>query len=780
MRTLVSKVIRDLRRRPLRNLLTLFGIILGVAGVVAISSTARSIADAQRLTYAGSQQADLATFANGLSRTTANLIERQPNVVAAETRSVTFTRFDSGTGWANLRLVGMESFDAMRLDLVALVEGRFPQRGEVAFDESARELAPIELGTVVAIRESTASPLVYATVVGFTRSPATLGAGLMNRATAYVPAETVRELTGRSGDNYLLVRVEDQSRASQTASDVSRLLSKRGVSLSSFDVRDPDAFVGSRELGTLLLLLRMFSWLGAALSSVLVANTLAAVMGEEMTQIGIIKSVGGRRWQIVLTYLLYGSSLGAIGTLAGWLAGLAIGYELTGYLTRLTGLQQPPFAIVGREIALALLVGALVTLTASMVPVVANANSRVAALLRTPGVRNESTNRGLLRLSAPLASLSVATAVGMRNALRRPRRTISTILVVTIAVAAFVATQALSRSVSETVDELYALYGADGWVSFQRPVEVGFASVLEQDPWITQAEPWTSATGSFGSTRTDIWGMPAEDPLYSYRLVEGTWVTQANPPSAVLTRNLADEIDAHLGEWRELDIGSKRQTVQIVGIVNDSSTYLGNAATGKVFMNVEDVNRLRSLGRQADVFAYRLTTSDPKSVDKALAAIEERTREYGPVTYSSYSDQQSSRQAIGILTLMLNAMVVVVAVVGISGIANTLLISIAERRREFGVLRAIGAGTRHILLVLVSEGVMLALLGLIAGTIAGYPLARLLVDVTSAELFELSFHLSLESIVMTFVVALLTVAAVSSVPGLVAARIRPIQVLRYE
>jgi putative ABC transport system permease protein len=307
-----------------------------------------------------------------------------------------------------------------------------------------------------------------------------------------------------------------------------------------------------------------------------------------------------------------------------------------------------------------------------------------------------------------------------------------------------------------------------------------FENVLAQDPWITHVEPWTSAPASFGSTRTDVWGMPASDPLYSYRLIEGGWVAPANPPAAVLTSNLAEEIDAQVGDWRELDVGAKRQVVQIVGIVNDSSTYLGNSATGKVFMQTEDVNRLRALGRQADIFAFKLTASDPASVDRALADIEERTREYGPVTYSSYSDQQSSRQAIGILTLMLNAMVVVVAVVGISGIANTLLISIAERRREFGVMRAIGAGTRHILLVLISEGIMLAILGLIAGTIAGYPLALILVDVTSAELFELTFYFSPLSIVLTFAVALLTVAAVSAAPGLIAARIRPIQVLRYE
>jgi putative ABC transport system permease protein len=83
MRTLVNKVFRDLRKRPLRNVLTLLGIILGVAGIVAISSTTRSIADAQRLTYDGSKQADLATLSSGIRARTINLLERQPNVAIA-------------------------------------------------------------------------------------------------------------------------------------------------------------------------------------------------------------------------------------------------------------------------------------------------------------------------------------------------------------------------------------------------------------------------------------------------------------------------------------------------------------------------------------------------------------------------------------------------------------------------------------------------------------------------------------------------------------------------
>jgi len=780
MGTLLAKVRRDLTRRPLRNLLTLIGIIVGVAGVVSISSSARLIADAQRTTYTESQQADLASFATGLSPTTRDLIERQPNVTAAETRSVTFTRFDSGVGWENVRLVGVESFDDLRLDVVELVSGRFPGRGEIAFDVSTREIAPVDIGSVVGLQDGPNDDVNYLTVVGLTRSPATLGAGLLNRATAYAPTDTVWGLTGRASDNFILVRVRDQERASQTSSDISQLLAKRGASVSGFDVRDPEVFVGSRELGTLLLLLSVFSYLGAALSSVLVANTLAAVVGEETSQIGVMKSLGGRRWQIVLTYLLYASILGALGTVVGWAAGVVLGREITAYLTNLTGLQEPRLGIAPREAGLALLVGTLVTLTASVIPVMFKANERVAPLLSAPGVRSDGTNRLLRWLTHPLARMNSAMVVGARNALRRPARTISTVIVVTVAVAAFVATQSLSRSVSETVDDLYALYGADAWVSFQQGVDRGLATDLELNPWVVQAEPWTSASGSIGTTRTDIWGMPARDTLYDYRLVEGRWFTMTDVRTAVVTSNLAAELGVRVGDVRQLDVGRQRETIHVVGIVNDSSTYLGNAATGKVFMNVSDVSRLRELGQRADIFALKFTSPDSAQVDLAMASIEEQLRPLGPVTYASYADQESSRQAINVLTLMLNAMVVVVGAVGMAGIINTLLINIAERRREFGVLRAIGAGSRDTIMVLVSEGVLLALIGLIAGVIVGYPLARLLVSITSQELFELTFQLSARSVATTFVVALGAVAAASAIPGLVAARIRPIQVLRYE
>lgn len=780
MPTLLRKILRDLLSRRLRNSLTLLGVILGVAGVVAIAATTRTMVDAQRLTYNSSNQADLAAFTGSLSVTAASLIERQDNVEQVATRSVTTTQFSTGSGWENVRLIGPGSFDDIELEVPELVEGTFPEDDEIAFDESAQEIAPIRIGDLVAIRESPADETTYLTVSGFTRSPAVLGAGIMNRAVAYTQASTVQSITGRSADNYLLVRVQNPERASQTAAEISGLLAKRGVQTGTFDVRDPNEFVGSRELGTLLLLLRVFSIMGAALAAFLVANTLTAVMSEETTQIGIVKSLGGQRWQISLTYLVYSGTLGLVGGVSGLLAGEAAGYMLSSYLTGLTGLQQPGLSIAPNEIGLAFLVGGAVTIVSTLVPSIRNAGQRVAPLLGSPGVRAEFQRPVFRMLSAPIAQLNPSAAVGLRNIVRRPGRTGLTIVVVAVAVAAFVSTQALSSSVSGTVDDLYNLYGADGWVYFQAPVTAAYARDLGQLDYVTKAESWTSTSAAIGSTRTDVWGMPAEDPLYDYRLVEGQWLTQSNPPSAVLTSNLASSIGAETGDRLRLDISGRVETIQVVGIVNDSSTYLGNTATGKAFMTRRDVNRLLGLGQRADLFALKFRSSDPEAVNAALQQIEDRTAHLSPGTLAAYQDKQSAQQAINILTTLLNAMVVAVAVVGIAGIANTLFINITERRREFGILRAVGARSVHVITTLVSEGIALAIAGLLAGIVVGYPLARLLVQLTGAELFELTFYLSGISLVYTFVIALLTVAAVSTIPGLAAARMRPLQVLRYE
>ena len=74
-----------------------------------------------------------------------------------------------------------------------------------------------------------------------------------------------------------------------------------------------------------------------------------------------------------------------------------------------------------------------------------------------------------------------------------------------------------------------------------------------------------------------------------------------------------------------------------------------------------------------------------------------------------------------ILSLLLYAMVIIVAVIGGIGIANTLTLNVLERRREIGVMRAIGAGNSHLVQAFLTEALFLGGGGYLLGLALGYP-----------------------------------------------------------
>jgi putative ABC transport system permease protein len=780
MVTLLIKALRDVQRRPLRTLLTVIGITLGVAGLVAINHTGHNLADAQRETYAGARQPDWTVFVSQMPPRLLDLVARQDNVLDVDTRMTRTTRTSAGTGWFSTRLVGIEDFENIRLSDLQLISGRYPQRGEVVYDIGAQEILELEIGDTVALQRTGGAPTFYLRVSGFVQVPEVLDPTVANRATAFVPAIEARRFEGRQYNNFLMVRFEDPRRASESAADLSRLLNRRGIGTGSSTIRDPNVFTGSRELETLLVLLRVFSIIGLALSGFLVINTIAAIMVEETRQIGIIKAVGGRRRDMILGYLTFASAIGLAAAILGLGLGLIGGRLLTAYLARLSGLFLPGFSVHWTDVAIAFAVGVGVAVVSALVPTWMSTRRKIAELLSNIGVVADF-RRGLIHHITVLAArLGSVFAMGVRNVARRPARAAITVLVVAVAVSAFLGTEAVNRSVTHTVDNLYELYGGEGWVSFEQPIATGFKRRLERHPEVITAEPWTRSNASIGSTRTTVWGLPADTQIYTARITDGQWLRRGNPTPAVLTQNLAEELGVGVGDVITLDMVDRSSLIHVVGLVDDESTFLGADAIGKVFLRIEDQQRLLGRGQTAGIFAMRLESSEPAEVDRILAELEDMFGAYEPVTVPMYQDQQSAERVIGILTLMLNAMVAIVGLVGLAGIVNTLIINLTERRREFGILRSVGATREQLVRLLVTEGVALASLGYLVGLIIGYPLARYLVGLTSRQLFGLEFHFSALTFLGAFAVAVFASAAVALGPALVASRIRPIQVLRYE
>ena len=774
----LRKAVRDLQARRLRSALTLLAIVIGVAGVVAIAFTGRTLTAAQALAVQDASQADLTLPVSSITPAALDILRRSPYLTAVEARAVVPATWSAGGKWQAARVVGVQDMAGLTVNRVELVEGRLPGPDEFLLDGAARTFWPVGLGDTVAFRQNPGAPTVYLRLSGYSRTPSAVDATIVNISTVYTRGDTARRIGSLAADNRLLFRLADPDRRAATERDIAAVLDKRGLGRGAFWVNDPANQVGRRELETLLLLMQVFSGLGVILSGSLVANTLGAVMAEEMRFIGIMKAIGGRAWAIAVPYLAGAAALGLVGAALGLAAGIAGGQALAAYLGSFLSLELPPLTLDGREVGLTLAVGLGATLLAAALPLWVGVRRPAGDLLRNYGVQASYRRGPAEAVARRLSRWGMLPAMALRNCARRPQRTAILTAAVAAGTAAYLATQVLTLSVDATVNQLYSLYAADAWVWFGQPVRGVFARDLAQQPGVTAAEPWARATAYVRGHKTDLWGLPADTRLYRYQLVEGRWLAEG-ADEVVLTDRFAGWQGIAVGDRLIVEVGRRQRTLTVVGAVDDESLYLGSTTVGKLFVTSRGFASLTG-GDGAGLFAVRLADPSPAAVDRDLAALQTAYRTLAPGMIVAYEDRAASLRAVRILSLMLTAMVVIVGAIAAIGIANTLAMNVIERRREIGVIRALGGGAADLARLLALEAAIVGLAGALLGLLLGYPLAHLLVNMTGAALFRLTFTLPPALLATTLGLALLLAVAAALGPGLAAARLRLGATLRYE
>src|SRR5581483_5602060 len=339
---LFRKAYRDVTKRRTRSILTILGILIGVGGVVGIVSTGQSLARAQAVAYAQASQADISLWVWNAPASLPRALQEVGNIAAAEVRVDLATRCrwsqDGHEDARDVSLHGVADFENMQVDQVFLRAGRFPRQGELVAEQSVLDATPLRLGDTVTCRGSGGEPDRTFTLVGTVQKPNYPSASLLDFETFYAPSSDVIRLLGATGSNGLLVKVSDLTRAQETAHAITLLLDRRGIQHETPVLRDPDNYVGKRELDALLALLAIFAVVGLVTSGFLVANTLAAIVSEQVSEIGTLKALGGTRAQVMLVYLLSALVYGSIGTVLGLAAGAVGSWQLMLYIGRLLNL----------------------------------------------------------------------------------------------------------------------------------------------------------------------------------------------------------------------------------------------------------------------------------------------------------------------------------------------------------------------------------------------------------------------------------------------------------
>ena len=231
--------------------------------------------------------------------------------------------------------------------------------------------------------------------------------------------------------------------------------------------------------------------------------------------------------------------------------------------------------------------------------------------------------------------------------------------------------------------------------------------------------------------------------------------------------------DLELGDvLRVLTPTNRRASFQIVAAVKDRTDFLGSFVIDQAAM-------ARSFGETRDTYVLVGIAAGAGE-----AAVERRVKRLVSTRYPSAEalDQeelkQSQEQQIDVLVNLIYALLSLAVIVSIFGIFNTLALSIHERTRELGMLRAVGMSRRQVRRMIRYEAVITALIGAMLGTALGVLFAALISRPLADEGFELAYPVV--QLVVILVLAALAGVVAAVWPARQAAKLGVLDALAYE
>lgn len=756
----------------------------------------------------------------GTARTEGQLYETGQLVVAGKTVKPTFAP-------TIVSSIAHSPFDALRV-----VEGRDPSTpGEIVIDARTAEKQDVELGQAVGVTTRTGEQ--PARVVGIVRFGEVSSVG----GATFIGAslQDVQRWFDRPGRvSEVFVAADPGLSASTLRARIREALpASVDVKTGAQSIADQ-----SREIDDAMGFLRpaLLAFAGAALlvGAFIIFNTFSITVAERTREFAMLRALGATRGQVLRSVGVEALALGSIASLIGLGLGLAF-TRLLGALFDAAGMGIPAGGahLAPRTVAVSLTVGVLVTVLSALVPAIRA--TRVAPVImmqaeptarrpRHPRLRAAATiavallgvallaqgmvgsgpatsrlgamgsgvllvflgvaasARYIVRPLAVVAGWPLRRAGGVmgelaeENAARNPARTAVTAgalmvglgLVVFVAVFAAGLTGSLRGNLDDRLQVAFVVSGESAAplpAGALRPLQDAVGADRVAALYADQVE----VDGADVNPLTDI--ASGVDPdrfgdFYDIAWVRGSAanIAQLHGPNALVEEQFAKQHDIAVGDRFTVKGSSGRSTtVTAVAEYRDPQLLQG--------MLIEQA-RLRMLSAMRDPYAY-LVDDGPGVGRETVEAALRRFPGAKARTVPEYRDMVVGQ--VDQIVTMLYALLAMSLVISLFGIANSLFLSIHERTRELGMLRAIGATARQIRALIRFESVITALIGGLLGTVIGLVFAWL----TTFALDDLGlvFAVPVLQLVALLVVAVVIGILAAVVPARRAARMNVLEAL---
>ena len=788
-----KKVTRDLFNNKTRTILTMLSIAVGVFAVGVVTVIGSISLPDMEADYASANPASATIYCAPFDDTLLASIRSIPGVAGAEGRSTATGQILLANGQKTaVQMVGIPASDKMKINLLKYQDSIISLgKKEIIFDRSAT-VTGIKPGEQVSIElpDGKIKTLVFK---GYVHDVTIIPYAFDGTIPAYITPETVEWLGGTTQYTSLIFNVldykKDKTHVADVANTISDKLKKGGTEVYSIFVFNPGRHFATDIFMAVMAILNILGWLTVFLSAFLVVNTVNSLMSQHTRQIGIMKSIGGNSNQIISMYLALISFFGVISYLFAVPLASYLGYQVCVFMSEFINFNLRPFRLIPEALALQAAIAFLVPITASLVPITAGVRMTVREAITSYGVDQGLGSSLIDRLLEHIRFLSRPMIISLRNSIRRKGRLLLTLSTLTLGGAIFIAVFNLWGALGMTMQQIEGYFLADVNIHFTR----SYRSQKVQDlvmsvPGVVGFEGWKSASGQVLSldkkngVEINFLAPPPGSTLISPILTSGRWLVPADENAVVIGNHLVKERpDLKSGDNITIKINQKEYSFHIVGIYK----MAGNVTPPILYANASYIGKITDTpGQIAE--AHIITASHDLNTQRQVAqALQVLLKNEGMPVASvqlgvEWRQQQTSQTDVMVYFMLVMALLI--ALVGGLGLMGTMGMNIMERIREIGVMRAIGASSLDIQIIVVLEGILIGLVSWFTGVILSIPITFALNYGVGTSMFNtpLDFVFGSQGIFAWLVGVLLLASLSSLLPAWNASRLTIRELLAYE
>jgi putative ABC transport system permease protein len=540
-------------------------------------------------------------------------------------------------------------------------------------------------------------------------------------------------------------------------------------------------------LGFLTTALLVFAMVAIFVGSFVIYNTFRIIVAQRTRELALLRAIGATARQVTRMVVLEAFIVAIISSAIGVLGGvvlavlLAKGMDAAGF-----GLPEGPLTVLPRTVIVGMAVGIIVTVLASIFPAIRA--SRIPPIAAMRADLAKTTRRSLQKrtvagvvvtgigalgiivglftsvdnalailgfgalvaflgvsILAPIAARPFASFIGwpirkvyrvagdlaVQNTQRQPRRTASTAsaLMIGVALVVFVAILAasLKSSVTEAVEEAFPADLSATSSTFTTGVSPQYSADLRLLPEIAGVTTLNSTQIKVGDSVVSASAIEPDtaEGILSIKGVDNDELAAMSVSNGALIYSKDDEPSDDVGTMVTIELpNGVSGTAEIVGTFDDSVNFGEYVITRERYFT--------GIDPRTDAFVFA-NAADGVSLAEARAAAERAAETFPNVQVQTQSELIA--QFVSGINLLLGLFTVLLAlaiIIAILGITNTLALSIIERTREIGLLRAVGMSRRQLRRMIRWESVIIAvfgaILGMITGVVLGWAVVQALKD----------------------------------------------------